>query len=239
MKFSVLLLFTLTQLILFGGLSARAQDSTIIHYLYEPLPLRAGENVWNLGMSLSLLPAPVVEQELIGPTLDLQFKHGFSPTISLYGGVSSNYFTNILGAGIQYNTGDDDLNYSAGVAIVGFAGIINLGGEFDRNTAGAFALIPTIRVGHRFGDVALTLLISGSYVLYANTHVGSLEDEGISSRFNDIAFELAIEQPFFGRTYVSLGIGFTYSRTPYQTWMLYNTFDQYLVVPATFFSFRL
>lgn len=217
---------------------AWAQDS-VVHYLYEPLPLGAGENVWNLGMSLSLIPAPIVEQELVSPTVEFQIKHGFSPRFTAYGGISTNYFTNLVGFGLQYNNGDEDFSYSGGCAIIGFAGTIDIGGEFDRNTAGAVALIPTARFSHRFGDVALTLLVSGTYILYADTHIGSLEDRGVRARFNDIAAEFALEQPFFGRTYITLGIGFTYSRTPYQTWMLYNTFDQYLVVPATFFSFRL
>jgi hypothetical protein len=190
-------------------------------------------------MSLSLIPAPIVEQELVAPTVELQVKYGFSSHFTAYGGISTNYFTNLVGGGLQFNNGGPDFSYSAGCAIIGLAGIIDMGGEFSRNTAGAVALLPTVRFSHRFGDVALTMLVSGSYVLYADTHVGSLENKNIQSHFNDLAFEFALEQPFFGHTYVSLGIGFTYSRTPYQIWMLYNSFDQYLVIPATFFSFRL
>ncbi len=223
---------------LLSPLCTRAQDS-VVHYLYEPLPLTAGQSVFNLGMSLSLVPAPIVEQELVAPTVDFQFKYGLTSYFTFYGGISTNYFATLVGGGLQFNNGDHEFSYSGGCAIIGFAGVMDMGGEFSKNTAGAFALLPTFRFSRRFGDVALTMLVSASYILYADTHVGSLENKNIQANFNDLAFEFAIEQPFFGKTYVSLGIGFTYSRTPYQIWMLYNSFDQYLVVPATFFSFRL
>lgn len=211
-----------------------------MHYFYEPYPMGKNVNVTNLGISFSLLPAPIVEQEIPAPAIDLQFKHGFSDRISFYGSLSTNIFTNVLVGGLQYNTGGDELSFSVGDAFAGFGGFFNLGGEFDQNSAAAIANVPVIRFGHRFRDVALSLSIYATYVLYADTHVGSLEDKNtIRHKVNDIYATLAFEQPFFGKTSISTGISVTYSRTPYQIWMLYNVFDQYLVIPEFFFSFHL
>ena len=213
--------------------------SDSIRYYYEPLPLRSGQSVMNLGLSLSLLPAPIVEQELPAPAIDWQFKYGFNSNFSLYSSLSTNIFTNALFGGLQYNNGDEKFSYSAGAAVGMFAGFFDLGGEFDKNSAAAVAIIPSLRFGRRFGLLGVSLSFHASYVLYADTHVGSLEDKGLRSRFNDIYVTLALEQPFFGRTSISTGLSVTYSRTPYQIWMLYNVFDQYLVIPEFFFSFHL
>ncbi len=230
---------SLTTLVVVISCTIAFSQTEAPHYFYEPLPLPSGQNVMNLGLSISLLPAPIVEQELPAPAIDFQFKHGFSESFSGYGSVSTNVFTNVLFLGMQYNTGDEDLSFSIGDAFGGFAGFINFGGEFDRNTAAALANVPTIRVGHRFGTVAFSASLSSTYVIYADTHVGSLEDQGLRSRFNDVYFTFALEEPFFGTTHISTGISVTYSRTPYQIWMLYNVFDQYLLIPEFFFSFRL
>jgi hypothetical protein len=227
-------------LIIFLFSSEACSQTTDVHYFYEPVPLGENVNVTNLGLSFSLLPAPIVEQEIPAPAIDFQFKHGFSDRLSFYGSYSTNIFTNVLAAGLQYNIGDPELSFSFGDAFVGFAGFFNLGGEFDNNTAAALANIPVIRIGHRFGTVAMSLSMYASYVIYADTHVSSLEDKAaIRSKINDIYATLAFEQPFFGHTSISTGISVTYSRTPYQIWMLYNVFDQYLVIPEFFFSFHL
>lgn len=193
----------------------------------------------NLGISLSLLPEPLVEQEIPAPAIDFQYKRGLTNSLSFYATVSTNYFTNVLMPGIQYNGGDDGLSYAIGNGIAFFAGYIDLGGEFDRNSAAAIADVPILRVGHHFEQVAVSLSLACTYVLYADTHIGSLEDKGIKYKVDDVWLTLAFEQPFYGQTRISTGMSLTYSRTPYQIWMLYNVFDQYLVIPEFFFSFQL
>jgi len=210
-----------------------------LHYFYDPRPLGAGQSIYNLGLSISLLPAPIVEQEIPAPAIDFQYKRGLNSWLSFYGTFSTNYFTNVLVTGLRINSGDDAFSFAIGDAMAFFAGYIDLGGEFDKNTAAAVANIPIVQFGHKFETVALSFSIAADYVVYADTHVGSLEDKGLRSRFNDIFFTFAFEQPFYGDVRVSTGLSVAFSRTPYQIWMLYNTFDQDLVVPEFFFSFQL
>jgi hypothetical protein len=213
------------------------QDSS--HYFYNPCPLRSGENIVNLGISIDILPEAIVEQEVPAPVLDLQFKHGFSPVFSFYSDLSSNYYTNVVEAGIQWNTGDDGLSFAVGSGLNGFAGSYSLGGEFDNTTAAALAYVPIVEIGHKFGSVAMSLHLAADYVFYAQTHISSLYDNGLQYRVNDIWATLTFEQPFYGNTRVSTGISVTYSRTPYQIWMLFDSFDEYVVIPEFFFSFEL
>jgi hypothetical protein len=207
--------------------------------MYDPAPMDPGENVMNLGVAFSLLPAPIVLQEIPAPTVDLQYKRGLTHDFSLFGNFSTNYFTNIIIVGAQYNTGEDGVSFAAGNGIVGFAGYMDLGGEFDKNTAAAIADVPMVRMGHKFERVTVSLMVAADYVLYSATKIGAFEEKGLSSRFNDIFFTLAFEQPFFGNQRVSTGVSVTYSRTPYQIWIMYNVFDQYLVIPEFFFSFQI
>ena len=211
-----------------------------LYYYYDPRPLPSGRSVCNLGISFSLLPAPLVEQEVPAPTIDLQYKRSLNSWLAFYGSLSTNYFTNILFTGLRLNTGDDAFSFGIGDAFAFFAGYVDLGGEFDKNTAVAIANLPVMQFGHKFENVAVSLSVSASYVLYADTHIGSLEDRiRLRSRFNDIYFTLAVEQPFFGDVRVTTGLSVAFSRTPYQIWMLYNTFDQYLVIPEFMFLFQL
>ena len=208
-------------------------------YFYDPTPLHQGDQVFNLGLSLTLLPEPIVEQEIPAPAIDLQYKRSLNGPLSFYGSFSTNYFTNVIVAGLQYGVGDAHYSASCGLGVAGFAGFLNAEGQFDKNSAAAVAAIPVIRFGHHFENVALSLSVSGTFLFYADTRVGSLEDRGMRARFNDVYVTLALEQPFYGETLVSTGISVTYSRTPYQSWMLFNTFDQYLMLPEFFFAFVL
>src|ERR1041385_622851 len=164
---------SLLWLIVFDVLDVRAQsvsrpDSArpFHHYMYDPAPMDPGENVMNLGVAFSLLPAPIVLQEIPAPTVDLQYKRGLTHDFSLFGNFSTNYFTNIIIVGAQYNTGEDGVSLAAGNGIVGFAGYMDLGGEFDKNTAAAIADVPMVRMGHKFERVTVSLMVAAGYVLY-------------------------------------------------------------------------
>ena len=218
---------------------AQAQEEKKSHYFYEPLPIPPGEKVMNLGMSMTLLPEPIVEQELPAPAFDFQIKYGITPAFSLFGGASSNYLTNVGAVGFQFSFGDTAFSYSIGDGFIFFGGSFDLGGEFDKNTAAAIANAPVIRFGHRWDEVAISLTFAATYLLHADTRIGSLEDKSFSSKFNDIVGMFALEQPFWGNVRISTGISFTWSRTPYQIWMMYGVFDQYLLLPEFFFSFQL
>jgi hypothetical protein len=222
----------------FGSLQALAQESDH-RYLYEPVPLAPRQYVHNVGITIGLLPQPVVEQEIPTPSFDYRAKYGLSPDWSAFCSVSSNYVTNVLVLGAQWNNGDKFFSYAPGLGLAGFAGWLDMEGQFSKNSAAAIALVPMVRCGHTFDDFTLSTAIAATYLLHADTKVGSLEDRSLSYSINDVFMTVAFEQPIFDRTYVSMGVTVTYSRTPYQSWVLYNTFDQYQVVPEFFFSFQL
>ena len=62
---------------------------------------------------------------------------------------------------------------------------------------------------------------------------------GPEHSINDYWCTWAIEQPFLRSVHLSIGMSLGYTRTPYQTWMLYNTVDEWLFAPEFFFAVQL
>lgn len=207
-------------------------------YHYEPWPLDVGQSLWTFGLSLTTLPQPVVESEIPAPAIDIQMKSGIMRNVSLVTTFSTNIFSNVLQAGIQWNNKSDRFSYAGGANIGVFGGWLSVEGQFDRNWAYAVALMPVIRTGYRFDEFSLSTTFSGTLILSAQTHVGSLQAQGTTSSVNDLFVTIAVEQPFLRSSIVSTGISIAYSRTPYQSWILFNTLDQYLLIPEVFVGFQ-
>ena len=216
-----------------------SQDTTRIIYFYEPYPQDVGSSILQLGGSFTLLPTSVVEDEYPSPAIDLQYKRGIFNNFSAVGSFSTNYFTNLLHIGIQWNTNED--NFSIGIAnhLGGFGGHISIDGQFDDNAAYAFYYLPILRLGYRFERFSISMSWAFSYIFKSVSKVSDFRTRGPEKTINDIFCTLAVEQPFLKITHISIGLSLTYSRTPYQSWLLFNTIDEYLFVPEFFFGFQL
>ena len=214
--------------------------TSIVYYFYEPFPLGIGSSIVQLGASFSLFPLPVAEQEIPYPAIDLQYKRGIFENISLVGSLSTNIFSNLVHAGIQWNRNSN--NFSVGFANhVGLAyGFIKAAGLFDDVEAYATFYMPILRFGYRFDDFSLSCSFVTSYVFKSSSYVNGLKASvGPENSINDFFCTLAVEQPFLKDVHLSIGFSLTYSRTPYQSWMLYNTIDEWLFVPEFFFAVQL
>jgi hypothetical protein len=208
-------------------------------YFYEPYPQKPGSYILQLGASFTLLPEPVVENEYPAPAIDLQYKRGIFNHFSLVGSLSTNYFTNLLHCGIQWNTTYKD--FSVGIAnhLGGFYGFISIEGQFDNNQAFAFFYLPVLRFGYRLDKYSVSMSWAVSYVIRSENKVSGLKAAGPSNKVNDYFCTLAIEQPFLKHAHLSIGFSLNFARSPYQSWLLFNTIDQYLFLPEFFFSIQL
>jgi hypothetical protein len=208
-------------------------------YFYEPYPLVRGSSILQLGASVTLLPIPIIENEFPTPAIDLQYKYGILNTFAVVGSFSTNYLSNLLHAGIQWNTSWN--RFSIGIAnhIGGFYGYITADGMFDANSAyGAFDM-PMIRFGWRFDNFSASMSWAFSYVFRSYSDVNGIIVSGPEKEINDIFCTIAVEQPFLKNTLVSIGFSLTYARSPYQSWLLHNTFDHYLISQEFFFAVQL
>ena len=187
-----------------------------------------------------MLPVPDAEQELPIPSLDIQYKRGILDNIAVVGTLSTCYFSNLLHGGFQWNTNLH--RFSCGVANhIGFAyGFITRENLFDDVEGYALFDMFVLRLGFRLDDFSLSCSFVTTYVIKSRSYVNGLEaSPGPQNTLNDYYCTLVVEQPFLRTLQLSIGLSLGYARTPYQTWMFYNTVDEWLFVPEFFFAIQL
>ena len=69
--------------------------------------------------------------------------------------------------------------------------------------------------------------------------MGTLAVEYDKRQVNGVAFTAVLEQPFYNKTHVTVGIRAAYSNFNWQLWSLYDTFDRNLFYPQLIFGFIL
>ena len=214
-------------------------DSSFNSYFYEPFPQQTGTAIYQIGGSFSLLPIPVIENEYPVPAIDFQFKYGTIKNISLLSSFTTNYFSNLFHFGLQWNSNSSRFSYGLANHLGGFYGFITSEGQFEENSAHALFYMPIMRFGLRANEFSVSMSFTAVYILRSATKVSDLEAAGPTNTWNDFFCTLALEQIIFRRTIVSIGFSLAFSRTPYQSWLLHNTIDQYQFVPEFFFAFQL
>jgi len=214
-------------------------DSLFNPYFYEPFPQQTGASIFQIGGSFSLLPIPVVENEYPIPAIDLQFKHGVMKNVSLVSSFSTNYYSNLLHLGLQWNTNSSRFSLGLANHLGGFIGFISSESQFEKNSMYGFAYMPIIRFGIRADEFSLSMSLTAAYIIKSVSKVSDLKAAGPTGTWNDFFCTLAVEQPMFKRTIISIGLSLAYSRSPYQAWLLFNTIDQYQFVPEFFFAIQL
>lgn len=210
-----------------------------ISYFYEPFPLEVGNFLYQIGASFTLLPIPVMENEYVVPSIDFQCKLGVFKNICLVGSLYTNIFSNFFQTGLQWNVNYGKFSFGLANHFGGFLGFITLEGQFESNTAYAYCTLPIIRFGYRWDDAAFSLTFAGSYVFKGTTKIGAIESNVIFNNWNDFYYTLAIEQPFLKKYLISVGISVAYQKSPYQSWLLYNTFNHFLFTPEIFIAIQL
>ena len=214
-------------------------DSSFNSYFYEPFPQHIGNSIYQIGGSFSLLPIPVIENEYPVPAIDFQVKYGMIKNISLLSSFTTNYFSNLLHFGLQWNSNSSRFSYGLANHLGGFYGFITSEGQFEKNSAYALFYMPIMRFGLRTNEFSVSTSFTAVYILRSTTKVSDLKAAGPTNTWNDFYCTLALEQIIFKRTIVSIGFSLAFSRTPYQSWLLFNTIDQYQFVPEFFFAFQL
>jgi hypothetical protein len=225
--------------------SNNARDNSVllksidVRYFYEPYPLEKDEYILQLGACFTILPIPLVENEYPTPAIDLQYKIAVFDHFSINATLSTNFFTNLIHLGPQWSANVDDFSIGIGQNIGTFLGYISMEGQFDNNSAYALFYMPIIRFGYRFDQVSFSVSFASSYIFQAASKVSDMEAIGIEDTWNDFFCTIAFEQPFLKKQLLAFGFSLNYSQTPYQSWLLYNTNEEFIYLPEFFFAFQL
>lgn len=209
-------------------------------YFYEPFPMQKGFSIFQLGVSFTMLPEPIAEQEIPIPAIDVQYKRGIFDGISLVGTLSTSIYSNILHGGVQWNTNLERFSFGIATHVGGAFGFIKQDNLFDDVHGYALYVMPILRFGFRLEGCAFSSSFVATYIFASESYVNGMRAPvGPTNTVNDLFCTLAVEQPFFKDLQVSLGLSLGYARTPYQSWMLYNTLDEWLFVPEFFFTVQI
>jgi hypothetical protein len=220
-----------------------AADSTsgpAPNYFYEPFPMEPGSDVLQVGASFSLVPYADAEQEIPLPAIDFQYKRGVVDNVAVVGSLSTSYYSNLVHVGLQWNANAS--RFCVGLANhLGFAyGFITRENLFDDVKGYAWVDMMILRLGARFDEFSISCSFVATYMLKSQSYVNGMEASvGPQHTVNDYFCTVAVEQPFLRTLRVSIGLSVGYTRTPWQTWMLYNTVDEWLFSPEFFFAVQL
>ena len=202
--------------------------------------MEVGSSFWQLGLSVSLVPLAEAEQEYPMPGLDVQYKRGLFKNVSYVASLSTSWYSWLFHTGLQWNSNLDRFSY--GVANhFGFAyGYMHNTDVFENVVAYGYFYMPMLRFGYRFDDFSLSCSFVMTYAFKATSRVnGTTAYVGPEKKANDLYCTWVVEQPFLRNLQLSVGLSLGYARTPYQSWMQYNTTDEWLFVPEFFFAFQL
>jgi hypothetical protein len=94
-------------------------------------------------------------------------------------------------------------------------------------------------VGYDLDDVYLSVKTEAILSMFYRGYVGDSELSTKVNTFEGMSVTVALEQPFWKNTHLTLGFRATYTKFQWQTWALFETFDEYLFYPEIIIGFIL
>lgn len=229
--------------ILFANLNAQEIKNEFNYFLYpqrvDPLSIKH-----NLTIYAAKLPEDVVEEAsnwIFAPLFAYSVKFGVSENFALTGGVKSNFITQHFSLGIRWIHRWEKFAVSLGYDGAYFFGALNNFG-FESKINGWFTY-PNFTIGYQFEGFTLAIRTEAHILMSLNETVDDLKinhDIGkYVGKYDGVSLGLYIEQPFWKRTVVVLGIKFTVSKFYYPAWMAFTRFDRPLLIAETVLGFNL
>ena len=226
-------------------MNMNAQDETndFNYFIYpqkiEPLLLKH-----SLSIYAAKLPEDVVEEAsnwIFAPVFSYGIKFGVSENFSLVGGVKSNIITHHFSCGIRWIHRWDKFAVSVGYDGAYFFGYLENFG-FESRINGWFTY-PNLTIGYQFTGFTLAIRTEALILMSLNETIDDLKvNHDIGDYIGDydgISVGFYVEQPFWKRTVVGLGMKFTVSKFYYPAWMAFTRFDRPLLIAETVLSFNL
>jgi hypothetical protein len=219
--------------------AAQPSDTVNIeHYVFTTHPLDAGDGVFSMGAALTILPQPLTEYPTPAPMVDLHWRLGLPFETSIYGRAGSNIATTLANMGLMWSFTFGRGSIGVGVSEMYMYGNITYVDGFN-TVQHRWSTYPMVAASWSFP----AFTVSGRFeVEYMTSQVRTIADQTVTTaqdQLNGGSLTLAIEQPFWKNTHVSMGVTLNYTRNPYQAWFLFNTFRDKMFYPELFVGFML
>ena len=101
-----------------------------------------------------------------------------------------------------------------------------------KTTGSGWQNYPNVAIGCRLNKAILLTLRAESIMNFGiKTYIGETPVTTDYRLFSGSAYTLALEQPFFGKKSMTLGLRAIYTDFFWQTWSLYESFDRNILFP--------
>ncbi len=209
--------------------------------IYFPQAPQPGEWRKSLGLVITSTPPEITEEIRISvPAVDFNLQRGLSKHLFAVSRVQTQFVQTNLMLGLRWATPlTNRLFLSAGYEASGWFGALQIKDVFNSQAYG-IQNFPNLSVGYRLTkDLQLTVRSEAIIDFYYRSQVGNIAVEYKRRAVNGVAFSFLLEQPFYKKQYVTLGLRAAYSNFNWQFWSLYDTFDRNLFYPQLIFAFIL
>lgn len=215
-----------------------AQDSL---YKYDSFYYPRAFNKWDYmfytGLSVTRLPVVVVEEEISqSPMLNLGFRLGLPWSINYTMHFNTNYISNYSNFCFYKSIDIGRHTIAFGGKIAVWFGHLQMDAIHLKSYG--WIINPTVLYGYDFEKFLLSVEIesqhSRMFTSSDDIFLGTIKEpaSGFAIKFN-------IEQPLWKNHCITTSIKLNYAKFYYQSWLSFNTVNEYLLYPEIHFGFIL
>jgi len=208
-----------------SGMEAGADTHLAFPRAYEPGTLR-----YSLGLSLTLLPRAVVEEEIRQiPMVNAALRWALPLNFSLTAGVSTVYITNVASAGVMWSQTHGGISFAVADEFSYWFGVADMSG-FDTQAMGLFNR-PSLSIGADIDAHKITLKTEMLLLLTQHTYFGAASVSRVKPEIAGIAATLCLEQEAWRSAFISFAFRANYARPNYQVWLAFSVQDAWMFYP--------
>lgn len=192
----------------------------------------------SVGGTLTMLPKPLTEYTVPAPMIDVRWRLAFPFGLHAFGRAGSNVATSIAQVGGYYARDIGPLSLAVGYAVSFMYGNLTYIDGFN-SLEQRWINHPMVATSWSINDLTLTARVEAELTTSQQRTIDEQQVTSNANFFTGSAVTLTLEQPFFGTTNILLGVTIANSSNPYQSWFLYNTFQDRLVTTEFIVGFYL
>ncbi len=207
-------------------------------YMFFPHPLANKTWRYSLGVTMTAMPQDITEEvQVRAPAGDFHVLRGLPKNFYLDGRVNFQFVQNHASLGVRWaHPINNHWSFSIGDDFAFWYGKLLIA-SFDTRADG-WLNYPSFSVGFRSDkDLLFTLKGEAFFNLAYHSTVGGIKVSDNVNRFNGWGATIMMEQPFYAKKNISLGVRLMYTNFFWQTWSLYETFDRNIFYPEVIVGF--
>lgn len=199
-------------------------------FILFPEAYKSLEFNYSLGLSMTIIPRAIVEEELRQvPVLDMNARLGLPLNFSINSRLSTIVIANEASIGAMWTIFSKILNLSLGYDYTYWYGFADIDG-FDVK-AGGIIHSPYISYGLHIDETYLTIKGELIFLAIQETTIGGTYTRNSKNEFNGYAITIGLEQFFWGETNLLIAAKLNYAKSLYQSWLAFSTFDKIRLYP--------